>query len=137
MEFENTVMKVNQDIPWKIYVSRALSAWDDRLWFFGAGIFMVALDPDNLRLVASYGLVLSISVIIFGEHIGKWIDQSHRYKCLKKMNFISCSNKIFIFRLKAAKTFLLIQNLSTAFNCMLLAFYFAKVRFEKNNISEF
>lgn len=84
MEFENTVMKLNQDIPWKIYVSRALSAWDDRLWFFGAGIFMVALDPDNLRLVASYGLVLSISVIIFGEHIGKWIDQSHRYKCLKK-----------------------------------------------------
>ena len=47
MEFENTVMKVNQDIPWKIYVSRALSAWDDRLWFFGAGIFMVALDPDE------------------------------------------------------------------------------------------
>ena len=53
------------------------------------------------------------------------------------LNFISCSNNIFISRLKAAKTFLLIQNLSTAFNCMLLAFYFAKVRFEKNNISEF
>ena len=87
MEFENTVMKVNrnkrhsfQDMPWKLYVSRAFSAWDDRLWFFGAGIFMVALDPDNLRLVACYGLVLSISVIIFGAYIGKWIDESHRYE---------------------------------------------------------
>ena len=102
MEFENTVMKVNQDIPWKIYVSRALSAWDDRLWFFGAGIFMVALDPDNLRLVASYGLVLSISVIIFGEHIGKWIDQSHRYKCLK---FYLTFRQYFYFQVESSQNF--------------------------------
>ena len=102
MEFENTVMKVNQDIPWKIYVSRALSAWDDRLWFFGAGIFMVALDPDNLRLVASYGLVLSISVIIFGAYIGKWIDQSHRYKCLK---FYLTFRQYFYFQVESSQNF--------------------------------
>merc|ERR1712001_141052 len=68
---------------------------------------MVILDPEDLRLVAIYGLVLSISVIIFGAYIGKWIDQSHR--------------------LKAAQVFLAIQNLSTAISCILLALYFAKV----------
>ena len=67
-----------QDIPWKIYASRGLSAWGDRLWSFGAGVFMVDLDPNNLQLVAIYGLVLSVSVIIFGAYIGKWIDQSQR-----------------------------------------------------------
>ena len=98
---------VFHDIPWKIYGSRFLSAWGDRLWSFGAGIFMVDLDPDNLRLVAIYGLVLSISVIIFGAYIGKWIDQSKR--------------------LKAAKIFLAINNLSIALSYSLLALYFAKV----------
>ena len=66
------------DIPWKIYTYRALSAWDDRLWLFGAGVFMVNLYPDNLRLVGFYGLVLNLSVIVFGAYIGKWIDRSQR-----------------------------------------------------------
>lgn len=54
------------DIPWKIYISRALSAWGDRLWSFGAGIFILDLAPENLRLAAIYGLVLNLGVIIFG-----------------------------------------------------------------------
>ena len=98
-------------IPWKIYVSRALSAWGDRLWDFGAGIFMVELAPENLRLVSIYGLVLSISVIIFGAPIGNWIDKSKR--------------------LKAARLFLAIQNLVTALTCAILGLYFAEVKIEK------
>ena len=103
-------------IPWKLYCSRALSAWGDRMWAFGGGVFMVELDPENLRLVAIYGLVLSVSVIIFGAYVGKWIDQTQR--------------------LRAAKVFLAIQNLSTALNCTLLALYFGKVQFLlMNNMS--
>ena len=122
MSDETTAIKSEQDesiaiksgqsksllkIPWKIYVSRALSAWGDRLWSFGAGIFMVALAPENLRLVSIYGLVLSVSVIIFGAFIGDWIDKSKR--------------------LTAAKLFLAIQNLSTAISCVLLGLYFGEV----------
>ena len=97
-------------LPWKIYVSRALSAWGDRLWSFGAGIFMVELAPDNLRLVSIYGLVLSISVILFGAPIGNWIDKSQR--------------------LKAARLFLATQNLVTALSCVILGLYFGKVGIE-------
>ena len=99
-----------RSLPWKIYVSRALSAWGDRLWSFGAGIFMVELAPDNLRLVSIYGLVLSISVILFGAPIGNWIDKSQR--------------------LKAARLFLATQNLVTALSCVILGLYFGKVGIE-------
>ena len=94
-------------IPWKIYISRALSAWRDRLWSFGAGIFIFELAPENLRLVSIYGLVLSVSAIIFGAYIGDWIDKSKR--------------------LTAAKFFLAAQNLSTALSCVLLGLYFGEV----------
>ena len=62
--------------PWKIYVSRFLSAWGDRMWAFGGGIFMTKLDQeDSLRLVAVYGFVVTISVVLFGAAIGNWIDK--------------------------------------------------------------
>lgn len=93
-------------IPWKIYVSRALSAWGDRLWSFGAGVFMVNLAPENLRLVSIYGLVLSVSVIVFGAFIGAWIDKTSR--------------------LRSAQVFLAIQNVTTAITCIILGLYFHK-----------
>ena len=99
--------KYSKSIPWKIYLSRALSAWSDRLWAFAEGIFMVELAPENLRLVAIYGGVLNVSIIIFGAFIGDWIDKSKR--------------------LSAAKFFLVLQNLATALSCILLGFYFGNV----------
>jgi hypothetical protein len=68
---------------------------------------MVELAPENLQLVAIYGLVLSVSVIIFGAFIGDWIDKSKR--------------------LTAAKFFLAVQNLSTTLSCVLLGLYFGEV----------
>ena len=89
-----------RNIPWKIYISRALSAWGDRIWAFAVGIFMNKLAPENLRVVAIYGFVISISVIIFGAQIGNWIDRNKR--------------------LLAAKVLLSIQNLSVAVACSII-----------------
>ena len=101
-------------MPWKMYVSRALSAWGDRIWDFGLGIFMNKLAPENLRLVAIQGFVVSLSVIIFGAAIGNWIDRNKR--------------------LLAAKLFLSIQNVSVAIACTILVVNF--VLFEEKVISE-
>ena len=87
-------------VPWKIYVSRALSAWGERIWSFAVGVFMSKLAPENLRVVAVYGFVISVSVIVFGAVIGNWIDRNKR--------------------LFAAKLFLTIQNVSVAVACILL-----------------
>ena len=97
---ENESNSSTRSIPWKIYISRALSAWGDRIWAFAVGIFMNKLAPDNLRVVAIYGFVISISVIIFGAMIGNWIDRNKR--------------------LLAAKVFLSIQNLSVAVACLII-----------------
>jgi iron-regulated transporter 1 len=78
-------------VSWIIFLSRGLSAWGDRLWAFGIGIFMNLLGPKDLRLVAVYGFSTSVSIIFFGATIGRWIDRTER--------------------LTSAKTFLGIQNL--------------------------
>ena len=91
-------------VPWKIYISRGLSAWGDRIWAFAVGIFMNKLAPESLRLVAIYGFVISISVIIFGAAIGNWIDRNKR--------------------LFAAKVFLAVQNLSVAIACVVVVGHF-------------
>ena len=97
---ENESNIPTRSIPWKIYISRALSAWGDRIWAFAVGIFMNKLAPENLRVVAIYGFVISISVIIFGAQIGNWIDRNKR--------------------LLAAKVLLSIQNLSVAVACIII-----------------
>jgi len=81
-----------------------MSGWGDRLWAFGAGIFMNLLAPENLRLVAIYGFATSVSVIVFGALIGSWIDNTSR--------------------LTAAKTFLAVQNLIVTLCCGILAVFF-------------
>ena len=65
-------------IPYKMYLSRALSAWGDRMWDFGGGLFMMGLHYDDLRLVAIYGFAKCFTVIMFGAAIGNWIDRSER-----------------------------------------------------------
>ena len=91
-------------IPWQIYLSRALSAWGDRIWDFSLGIFMNLLNPESLRLAAIQGLVVNISVILFGSAIGNWIDRNKR--------------------LLAARIFLSIQNTTVAISCGILVLHF-------------
>ena len=92
------------EIPWEIYLSRALSAWGDRIWDFALGIFMNLINPESLRLAAIQGLLLNISIILFGSVIGNWIDRNKR--------------------LFAVKTFLIVQNVAVAIACGILAVHF-------------
>ena len=89
---------------WKLYISRALTAWGDRLWSFGLGLLLFKIFPENLTIVAAFGLIDSLASITLGAVIGSWIDASNR--------------------LKAAKTFLVVQNLFVAIDCCIFAVYF-------------
>ena len=107
-ENENKNIKKNISsklgIPWQLYLSRALSAWGDRIWDFSLGIFMNLLNPESLRLAAIQGFVVNICVIFFGSAIGNWIDRNKR--------------------LLAAKLFLSIQNITVAVSCGILVLHF-------------
>ena len=89
---------------WKLYISRALTSWGDRLWSFGLGLLLFKIFPDNLTLVAAYGLVNCVVSISLGAAVGNWIDSTTR--------------------LKAAKICLIIQNSFVALDCALFAAFF-------------
>ena len=96
----DTVMET----AWKLYLSRALTAWGDRLWAFGLGLLVFRLYPQNLTLVAAFGLVRSFVSIALGASVGNWIDG--------------------VQRLRAARAFVLVKNLFVAANCLIFAAYY-------------
>ncbi|XP_046645830.1 solute carrier family 40 member 1-like [Daphnia pulicaria] len=95
-----------QDVPWKIYLSRMISAWGDRMWMFAVGLFMIELSPGSLKWPAIYGLTQSLAVVFTGSVIGRWVDRSPRWK--------------------AARVSLSVQNLLvvTCSVCVAVTFYF-------------
>merc|ERR1719193_2920063 len=97
------VKPVQQDV-WKLYTSRLFTAWGDRLWSFGFGLFLFEKQSSNLMLLAGYGLALNISSILMLSGIGTWIDQTAR--------------------LKAAQILLVIQNVCVIIDCVMLALLF-------------
>ena len=92
------------EIPWKLYISRALTAFGDRLWAFGVGLLVFRIYPQNLTLVAAFGLVRCFVSIALGASVGNWIDG--------------------VQRLSAAKTFLIVKNTFVAASCVTFATYF-------------
>ena len=64
----------------KLYTSRAISSWGDRMWSFAVGLFMVQLTPGSFAWPAIYGLTNSIATIIFAPLIGEWASHSPRLK---------------------------------------------------------
>ncbi|XP_063428264.1 solute carrier family 40 member 1-like isoform X2 [Mytilus trossulus] len=66
-----------------VYISHFLSAWGDRMWSFGVGLFLVRLSPGSLRLVAIYGFSKGASVLLFAAIIGDWIDNTPRLRAAR------------------------------------------------------
>ncbi|VDI15685.1 solute carrier family 40 (iron-regulated transporter), member 1, partial [Mytilus galloprovincialis] len=66
-----------------VYVSHFLSAWGDRMWSFGVGLFLIRLSPGSLRLVAIYGFSKGASVLLFAAIIGDWIDNTPRLRAAR------------------------------------------------------
>ncbi|KAL3832525.1 hypothetical protein ACJMK2_024160 [Sinanodonta woodiana] len=89
---ESKVEVLSTKIKAFVYISHTLSAWGDRMWAFGVGLFMVEIAPESLRLTAIYGFATGIAILFAGALLGDWIDKTPR--------------------LRAARTALIIQNTS-------------------------
>ena len=90
-------MKCLDSVPWKLYLSRLVSAWGDRMWMFAVGLFMMELSPGTLKWPAIYGLTRSLAVVFFAPVIGRWIDSSPRWRGMQLcITFLKISLTIFI-----------------------------------------
>ena len=76
---------------------------------------MNLINPESLRLAAIQGFLINISVIVFGSAVGNWIDRNQR--------------------LFAAKVFLIVQNVSVAIACSVLALHFFMLKEQVRSIS--
>jgi iron-regulated transporter 1 len=67
----------------RLYISHSLSAWNSRLFEFGAVLFLAIIKPGTLLYVSVYALVRSLSAILLASRIGGYIDQWDRLKCIR------------------------------------------------------
>ena len=104
VEVDNKDKSLWRGGAWKLFISRALTAWGDRLWAFGFGLMLIKMHPQNFTVIAAFGLANMLSSIFFGAAIGEWIDNNQR--------------------LFAARTFLIIQNTFVAIACIVFALQF-------------
>ncbi|ELU18806.1 hypothetical protein CAPTEDRAFT_5305 [Capitella teleta] len=83
------------------------------MWQFATGMFLIALQPESLRLTATYTFASGGAVLLLGPIVGDWVDRYPRIT--GKCN-----------RVKVVRTAIVVQNLSVALSalavCLTLTF---------------
>ncbi|XP_052783314.1 solute carrier family 40 member 1-like isoform X2 [Mya arenaria] len=97
--------KVKKDIikgkaKWLVYINHFLIGWDDNIWWFALGLFLVEITPQSLTFTATYGLLSGAAVLLFGAVVGDWVDRTPR--------------------LTVARVSVLFQNSALIFCCLLI-----------------
>ncbi|KAI8577891.1 hypothetical protein K450DRAFT_249796 [Umbelopsis ramanniana AG] len=71
-------------IPYrKLYVSHFFRTWGDRLFEFGAALFIIDVFKTTLLESSLYGLLTTGIGLLFGDIMGKWVDKSPRIAVVK------------------------------------------------------
>lgn len=48
------------------------------MWQFATGMFLIALQPESLRLTATYTFASGGAVLLLGPIVGDWVDRYPR-----------------------------------------------------------
>ena len=67
-----------------LFCSHLLSAWNSRVFEFGAVLFLADIFPDTLRPVSIYTLIRAISAICFSPVVGGYIDRKNRLSLVRE-----------------------------------------------------
>ncbi|XP_064118825.1 solute carrier family 40 member 1-like [Macrobrachium nipponense] len=90
-------LRVVKTARFQVYLSHFLSSWGDRMWMFAGGLFLLEVTPGSLRLAATYGAALALTVIIFGAPVGRLVDRTCRLKmaqvslCIQNLMVCVCA----------------------------------------------
>ncbi|OAA75154.1 Ferroporti-1 [Akanthomyces lecanii RCEF 1005] len=67
----------------RLYVSHTLSAWNSRLFEFGAVLFLASIFPQTLLPMSLYALVRSLAAVALAHPVGARIDRGHRLRVVR------------------------------------------------------
>ncbi|KAJ6144874.1 hypothetical protein N7470_008769 [Penicillium chermesinum] len=67
----------------RLYTSHALSAWNSRMFEFGAVLFLASVFPGTLLYASIYALARALSAIVLSSWLGAKVDQLNRLVVLR------------------------------------------------------
>ena len=74
----------------QLYLSHSLSAWNSRMFEFGAVLFLASIFPGTLLYASIYALVRSLSAVALSSWLGAKVDSSNRLVVLRHSIGRSC-----------------------------------------------
>ncbi|KAJ5817582.1 hypothetical protein N7447_007590 [Penicillium robsamsonii] len=74
----NTPAPEAHSVLTRLYISHALSAWNSRMFEFGAVLFLASIFPGTLLYASIYALVRAFSTVALSSWLGAQVDRSDR-----------------------------------------------------------
>lgn len=62
----------------RLYISHTLSAWNSRMFEFGAVLFLASIFPGTLLYASIYALVRAFAAVALSSWLGAQVDRSDR-----------------------------------------------------------
>ncbi|KAK8069094.1 Ferroporti-1 [Apiospora phragmitis] len=66
-----------------LYVSHTLSAWNSRLFEFGAVLYLATIFPGTLLPMSIYAITRGLAAIVFAPAMGQYIDSGDRLQVVR------------------------------------------------------
>jgi hypothetical protein len=67
----------------RLYLSHFLSAWNSRVFEFGAVLYLAIVFPGTLLPMSVYAFTRAISAIVFAPAVGQYIDTGNRLEVVR------------------------------------------------------
>lgn len=67
----------------RLYISHSLSAWNSRMFEFGAVLFLASIFPGTLLYASIYALVRAFSAVALSSWLGAQVDNADRLVALR------------------------------------------------------
>ncbi|KAJ5356085.1 hypothetical protein N7517_010694 [Penicillium concentricum] len=74
----NTPAPEARSVLTRLYISHTLSAWNSRIFEFGAVLFLASIFPGTLLYASIYALVRAFSTVALSSWLGAQVDSSDR-----------------------------------------------------------
>ncbi|KAF7589186.1 hypothetical protein BBP40_004674 [Aspergillus hancockii] len=79
-----TLRPASKPVLIRLYISHSLSAWNSRMFEFGAVLFLASIYPGTLLYASIYALVRSLSAVLLSSWLGSVVDRSNRLKAIRQ-----------------------------------------------------